>query len=105
MRLAGAMHARGLAKGDRVGVLLPNSTAVLDVHFAAAAKRTVVVVRARHGVCLHGDGASPLLPRVPPQNLNTHLVAPELAYLLEVSGPKMLVRARLCACTLLLAPC
>ena len=65
--LAGAFQRLGLEKHGRVAVMLSNSVAVLDVHFAAAATRTVVV------------------------NLNTHLAAPELAFLLRSAAPKALV--------------
>lgn len=65
--LAGAFVRLGVEKHGRVGVMLANGVSVLDVHFAAAASRLVVV------------------------NLNTHLAAPELAYMLHSSAPEMLV--------------
>ena len=65
--LASAFMRLGLKKHGRVAALLANSVAVLDVHFAAAATRAVVV------------------------NLNTHLAAPELAFMLRSSEPELLV--------------
>ena len=65
--LASAFLRLGVRKQGRVAVLLANSIAVLDVHFAAAATRAVVV------------------------NLNTHLAAPELAFMLRASEPELLV--------------
>ena len=65
--LASAFMRLGVNKRGRVAVLLANSAPVLDVHFAAAATRAVVV------------------------NLNTHLAAPELAFLLRSSEPELLV--------------
>jgi acyl-CoA synthetase (AMP-forming)/AMP-acid ligase II len=68
LRLAAFFGQRGMQRGDRVAIMAVNNCAVLDVHFAAAAARTVVV------------------------NLNTHFVAPELAYVCQDSAPSMLVR-------------
>jgi acyl-CoA synthetase (AMP-forming)/AMP-acid ligase II len=67
LRLASFFKQRGMAPGSRVAALLQNGVEVLDVHFAAAAARTVVV------------------------NLNTHLAAPELVYVVEEAAPTMLV--------------
>ncbi len=67
LRLAGFFKQHGLAPGSRVAALLQNGIEVLDCHFAAAASRTVVV------------------------NLNTHLAAPELVYVVEEAAPTMLV--------------
>ena len=65
--LAGAFMRLGLKQRGRVAVMLANSVAVLDVHHAAAATRAVVV------------------------NLNTHLAAPELAFMICSAAPEMLV--------------
>ena len=67
LALARAIMRLGLNKRGCVAVLLANSAPVLDVHFAAAATRAVVV------------------------NLNTHLAAPELAFMLRSSEPELLV--------------
>jgi acyl-CoA synthetase (AMP-forming)/AMP-acid ligase II len=67
LRLARFMSECGLKGGDCVAVMAANSLGVMDVHNAAAAARLVVV------------------------NLNTHLVAVELAYLLQLSSPQVLV--------------
>ena len=67
LRTAAAFLHLGLDKRGRVAVMLANNVAVLDVHFAAAALRAVVV------------------------NLNTHLAAPELAFMLQSAMPEVLV--------------
>ena len=67
LRTAAAFLHLGLGKHGRVAVMLANNVAVLDVHFAAAAISTVVV------------------------NLNTHLAAPELAFMLQSAMPEVLV--------------
>jgi acyl-CoA synthetase (AMP-forming)/AMP-acid ligase II len=74
--LACAMRARGVRRGDRVGVLCRNSAAVLELHFAAAAIHAVVV------------------------NLNIHLAPPELAYILDDSAPVVVFADRHYAQTL-----
>lgn len=67
LRTAAAFLHLGLDKRGRVAVMLANSVGVLLVHFAAAATRTVVI------------------------NLNTHLAAPELAFMLRSALPEVLV--------------
>lgn len=68
-----AVHAavyfahRGIHSGARIGVLAPNSAAVIVAHFAAAATRAVVV------------------------NCNTQLAAPELSYVLQNAQVEVLL--------------
>eukprot|EP00803_Ostreobium_quekettii_P007582 evm.model.scf_983.1 EVM.evm.TU.scf_983.1 scf_983:18-7581(-) len=57
----------GISRGDRVAVMLRNCHEVMEVHFAAAAIHAVVV------------------------NLNVHLAAAELAYILGDAGPSLVV--------------
>lgn len=61
------MAQRGITKGHRVGVILQNRHEVLEVHFAAAALHAVVV------------------------NVNVHLAAKEISYILIDSSPKIVV--------------
>jgi O-succinylbenzoate-CoA ligase len=66
-RVANMLLARGLRKGDRVGVLLPNSYQFVELFYGAARAGLVVVP------------------------LNWRLVADELAFILSDSGATMLV--------------
>jgi fatty-acyl-CoA synthase len=66
-RLAGALAARGVSPGDRVAALCSNSAAMLELH---------------NGVPWAGAVLVPL---------NIRLSAPELAYILEHSGARLLV--------------
>lgn len=77
--LAAAMRAAGVRRGDRVGVLSRNSSHVIELHYAAAAIHAVVV------------------------NLNIHLAAPELAYILADSQPRLVFADSHCAPALLAA--
>lgn len=77
--LAGALRASGVRRGDRVGVLSRNSSYVIELHYAAAAIHAVVV------------------------NLNIHLAAPELAYILADSQPRLVFADTHCAPALLAA--
>ncbi|KAL4451847.1 hypothetical protein ABPG75_007509 [Micractinium tetrahymenae] len=77
--LAAALRAAGVRRGDRVGVLSRNSSHVIELHFAAAALHAVVV------------------------NLNIHLAAPELAYILADSQPRLVFADTHCAPALLAA--
>lgn len=65
MSLAMWMHERGLGRGDRIAVHCRNSSAVMKIHFAAAALHAVVV------------------------NLNINLAASELEYILGNSKAKL----------------
>ncbi len=66
-RLASALHARGLAVGDRVALLCPNTPAMLEAHF---------------GVPLAGGVMVPI---------NVRLTAPEIGYILDHSGARFLL--------------
>lgn len=77
--LAAALRAAGVRRGDRVGVLSRNSAHVIELHYAAAAIHAVVV------------------------NLNIHLAAPELAYILADSQPRLVFADAHCAPALLAA--
>ena len=66
-RLASALLAAGLQKGDRVAYLVPNIPAMLEGHFAVPLAGGILVA------------------------INTRLSAPEIAYILEHSGAKILV--------------
>ncbi len=77
--LAGALRASGVRRGDRVGVLSRNSSHVIELHYAAAAIHAVVV------------------------NLNIHLAAPELAYILADAQPRLVFADTHCAPALLAA--
>src|SRR5215204_3488707 len=68
-RLAGALQALGVEPGDRVGTLLPNVHAMLELHYAVP-----------------GIGAV-LVP------LNTRLTPDDYAYILEHSGARLVVVA------------
>jgi len=66
-RLASALKARGMKKGDRVAVLLPNIPPMLDAHF---------------GVLLAGGMIVPI---------NFRLAPAEIEYILNHSGAKFLI--------------
>ncbi|MEE9281567.1 MAG: acyl--CoA ligase family protein [Myxococcota bacterium] len=66
-RLAGALRRAGVEAGDRVAILSPNTPWHLAAHFAA-----------------------PLL-QAPLVSINTRLAAPEIAYILQHSGAKVLL--------------
>ncbi|QJS14013.1 o-succinylbenzoate--CoA ligase [Streptomyces argyrophyllae] len=68
-RLAHALHARGIRRGDRIAYLGPNHPAYLETLFAAGTLGAVFVP------------------------LNTRLAAPEIAYQLADSGAKALLHA------------
>ena len=60
----------GLSKGDRVALMMRNEQEVIELHFAAAAMHLILV------------------------NINTSLVAAELAYILDDSMPKVIFAVR-----------
>jgi fatty-acyl-CoA synthase len=66
-RLAGALRARGLAPGDRVAVLMPNSHQMLEAHHGPAMAGLVLVplntrlAVAEHAAIIDASGASLLL--------------------------------------------
>src|SRR5215208_4060500 len=66
-RLASALNSAGVASGDRVAYLVPNIPAMLEGHFAVPLAGGILVA------------------------INTRLSAPEVAYILEHSGAKVLV--------------
>jgi fatty-acyl-CoA synthase len=66
-RLANALRDAGLAKGDRVATLLPNSPAMLEAHFGVPAAGGILVT------------------------VNTRLSSAEIAYILEHSGSRFLL--------------
>jgi len=66
-RWAGALRARGLARGDRVAVLAPNSHLLLEAHTGPAQAGVVLVA------------------------LNTRLAVAEVATILDASGARLLV--------------
>jgi fatty-acyl-CoA synthase len=66
-RLANALRAAGLSKGDRVATLLPNSPAMLEAHFGVPAAGGILVA------------------------VNTRLASAEVAYILEHSGTRYLL--------------
>ncbi|MBI1789581.1 MAG: AMP-binding protein [Acidobacteria bacterium] len=66
-RLASALRKRGIAPGDRVAVLAPNTLAALEPHFAVPLAGAVLVM------------------------LNTRLQAAELAWILDHCGAKVLI--------------
>ncbi len=78
-RLAAWLQRYGVRRGDRVGILARNSSYVMELHFAAAALHAVVV------------------------NLNIHLAAAELAYILSDSKPKVTFADRAYAANLVAA--
>jgi fatty-acyl-CoA synthase len=65
--VAGGLVASGIEPGDRVAALLPNVPELLEMHFAAPAARAVFVP------------------------INVRVSGPELAYILEHCGAKLLV--------------
>lgn len=66
-QLANFLRASGVRRAGRVAVCLPNSRECLEIHFACAALHAVLV------------------------NLNTSLVARELAHILSVSSPRCII--------------
>ena len=66
-RLAAALGAAGLERGDRVAVLSPNAPALLEAHYGVPAAGGVLVA------------------------INVRLSAPEIAYILEHSGARMVL--------------
>jgi fatty-acyl-CoA synthase len=66
-RLAGALAAAGAGAGDRVAAMLPNIAEMLQLHFAVPGLGAVLVP------------------------LNTRLAPPEVAYILDHSGARILV--------------
>src|SRR3954469_12926534 len=66
-RLASALISAGVARGDRVAYLVPNIPALLEGHFAVPLAGAILVA------------------------INTRLSPPEVAYILEHSGAKVLV--------------
>jgi len=66
-RLAGALSARGLGKGDTVAVMLPNVPAMFEAHFGVAMCSAVV------------------------NTLNTRLDAETIAFMLQHSGARVLL--------------
>src|SRR5215213_8758668 len=66
-RLASALLAAGIARGDRVAFLVPNIPALLEGHFGVPLAGAILVA------------------------INTRLSAPEVAYILEHCGAKALV--------------
>jgi fatty-acyl-CoA synthase len=66
-RLASALAAAGIRRGDRVAVLAPNVPAMLEAHFGIALAGAVIVA------------------------VNTRLAPPEVAWILEHSGARLLL--------------
>jgi fatty-acyl-CoA synthase len=66
-RAAGALRAAGIAPGDRVAVLAPNTLACLAAHFSVPLLRAVLVT------------------------INTRLAPAEIQYILEHSGAKLAI--------------
>src|SRR4051794_28733477 len=66
-RLAGALHAVGVARGDRVAVLCPNSPALLEAHYGVPAAGAILVA------------------------VNTRLSAGEVEYIVSDSGAGLLI--------------
>ncbi len=66
-RMARALRANGVQPGDRVGYLMPNLPEMLVAHFAVPLSGGVLVA------------------------LNTRLLAPEIGYILDHAGAKLLV--------------
>jgi fatty-acyl-CoA synthase len=66
-RLAAALRAAGVVKGDRVAVLSPNAPAILEAHYGVPALGALLVT------------------------LNTRLSPPEVAYILGDCAPKVLL--------------
>jgi fatty-acyl-CoA synthase len=67
LRLAGALRARGIAPGDRVAILAPNTHLLLEAHYGVPYAGAVLVT------------------------LNTRLAAAELRYILQHSGAALLI--------------
>ncbi|MFQ5426092.1 MAG: AMP-binding protein, partial [Gaiellales bacterium] len=67
LRLAAALRARGIAPGDRVAVLSPNTPAMLEAHYGVPAAGAVLVA------------------------INTRLAAAEVRYVLEHSGARVVL--------------
>jgi fatty-acyl-CoA synthase len=66
-RLASALRAAGVEKGDRVAVLAPNSPAILEAHYGVPAAGAILVA------------------------INTRLSKGEVSYILEDSEPKVVI--------------
>ena len=66
-RLANALRAAGLSKGDRVATLLVNSAPMLEAHFGVPASGGILVA------------------------INPRLASPEVGYILEHSGARFLL--------------
>jgi fatty-acyl-CoA synthase len=66
-RLAAALRAAGVGKGDRVAVLSPNAPAILEAHYGVPALGAILVT------------------------LNTRLSPPEVAYILGDCAPRVLL--------------
>ena len=66
-RLASALRAAGIERGDRVGYLVPNIPALLEAHFGVPLAGGVLVA------------------------INTRLIGSEIAHILNHSGAKLLV--------------
>ena len=67
MRLAGALKTLGVAKGDRVAILVPNVPAMLEAHFGPMRLGALLVA------------------------INYRLSSGEVAYILNHSGAKVLI--------------
>jgi len=66
-RLAAALRAAGVGRGDRVAVLSPNAPAILEAHYGVPALGAILVT------------------------LNTRLSAPEVAFILGDCAPRVLL--------------
>jgi fatty-acyl-CoA synthase len=66
-RLAAALRAKGLEKGDRVAVLCPNSPAILEAHYGVPAAEGILVT------------------------INTRLSAGEVEYIIGDCEPKLVI--------------
>src|SRR5688572_24871432 len=66
-RLATALQAAGIARGDRVAVLAPNSPVILEAHFGLPLAGAILVA------------------------INTRLAPAEIGYILQHSGAKALL--------------
>ncbi len=67
LRQSGMLHALGIEPGDRVAVLAPNTSLMLEAHYGVLYAGAVLV------------------------SLNTRLTAPELRFILEHSGSRVLL--------------
>ncbi|WP_443209822.1 AMP-binding protein, partial [Rhodococcus rhodochrous] len=67
LRQSGMLHALGVEPGDRVAVLAPNTSLMLEAHYGVLYAGAVLV------------------------SLNTRLTAPELRFILEHSGSRVLL--------------